>query len=226
MEIVDLNSIYLSVGSHEKREDGMCIMELAAWLAGEPHSDTPACVSQVIGTFLQRWNDDLDDATRQQLIPYASRILYTAGSAALEEKRAWLATDWVVRVYTPTWLVAAGLTDHAQKLRNLAPVLSESCLTYSRRCMNAARAEAFRATWEGAHTAVVGTPTIRAAGIAAVAAAAWTGIDPIFTVHAALAASILIGDSDVCAQVVRTLQRSAFLLLGAMIEVQNEKSVL
>ena len=55
----------------------MCVMELSAFLAGEPHSDAPVCVSPVIRAFLVSWNDSLDDDGRQMLKPYAARVLGT-----------------------------------------------------------------------------------------------------------------------------------------------------
>ena len=39
--------------NHKAREDGMCALEAVAWLAGEPHTDHPKCVSQVIGAFVR-----------------------------------------------------------------------------------------------------------------------------------------------------------------------------
>jgi hypothetical protein len=37
------SDLILKQGSHTAREYGMCAMEAVAWLAGEPHSDTPTC---------------------------------------------------------------------------------------------------------------------------------------------------------------------------------------
>lgn len=44
---IDLDTIVLERGAHASIEDGGCIMEWTAYLAGEPHSDHPACVSGV-----------------------------------------------------------------------------------------------------------------------------------------------------------------------------------
>jgi hypothetical protein len=38
----------LSHGSHDRREDGMCLMEAVAFLAGERHSDRPVCACPVL----------------------------------------------------------------------------------------------------------------------------------------------------------------------------------
>ena len=65
----DLEAIQLKAGSHNSPEDGMCVMEAAAWVAGEPFSDHPQCASKVVGAFLRTWNDTLDDAAPTQ--PYS-----------------------------------------------------------------------------------------------------------------------------------------------------------
>lgn len=59
-----LGPLTLLKGKHD-RGQGMCAMEAAAYLAGEPHSDHPKCVSPVIATFLRNWNDGLPDDQRQ-----------------------------------------------------------------------------------------------------------------------------------------------------------------
>src|SRR5688500_16148045 len=56
-----LEEITLSAGAHKSPEQGMCLLEAVAYVAGEPFSDHPKCVSPVIAAFGRRWNDDLDD---------------------------------------------------------------------------------------------------------------------------------------------------------------------
>lgn len=46
-------SLTLHEGAHKDPADGMCAMEAAAWIAGEPHSDHPACACPVIGAFMR-----------------------------------------------------------------------------------------------------------------------------------------------------------------------------
>ena len=180
---IDLNKITLSVGSHQDRADGLCVMELAAWLAGEPHSNRPRCVSPVLVAFLRRWNDDLDDGTRQLLIPYASLILNPAGDDA-DETRAYLATDWMVRISVPTWLDLAGLREHAKRLRSLPPILDATGAAASLPVIVAARdaartgvaanwdADMAAAAWAAARAGASATwDAARAAG--AMSAAAW-----------------------------------------------------
>ena len=46
-DVTFLGPLSLEKGAH-KRGSGMCAMEAAAYIAGEPHSDHPVCVSPVI----------------------------------------------------------------------------------------------------------------------------------------------------------------------------------
>ena len=101
-----LAKLTLFSGSHKDRSNGLCAMEAAAWIANEPHSDSPACVCPVIGAFMRSWNDALpDNETRDRLLkPLIPLTINTRGDKALEEKRAFMCVDWVVRTFTPEWL--------------------------------------------------------------------------------------------------------------------------
>src|SRR5215208_5751166 len=56
----EMEHLFLSKGSHVDREDGMCAMEFAAYLAGLEHTDSPACVSRVLLALMIRFNDLMD----------------------------------------------------------------------------------------------------------------------------------------------------------------------
>ena len=114
---------FVSQGSHDRREDGMCAMEWASYLAGEPHSDSPQCVSPVVARFCIAFNDGLPDDRRQRLRPYLARTLGTRGDG-MDEQRAWMCTDWLIRTHTPAWLSLAGLDLAAERLSSLPPVLA------------------------------------------------------------------------------------------------------
>ena len=196
-----LDELHLEKGAHNRREDGLCIMEAAAWLAGQEHTDAPACVSPVLRSFLTSWNDSLDDDTRQRLKPYAWKVLGTAGDPVADERRAWMATDWLVRVHTPAWLRLAGLTSHADALAGLPEVTNGAQVPSIKPALEAARkdaAAAWAAVWDAAGDAVwdaAGDAAWAAAGDAAWAAAG-----------AALAPTVT------------ELQASAFVLLDRMVE--------
>ncbi len=42
-----------TAGKHNGPDDGMCLVEAAAWVAGEPFSDHPVCVDPVIAAFAE-----------------------------------------------------------------------------------------------------------------------------------------------------------------------------
>jgi hypothetical protein len=94
MSTVSHQTIKLSKGKHSSPEDGACVMELASMLAGEAFTDHPACVCPAIGSFLRAYNDSLGDERRQDLYEYASRVVGTHGSSALERVRAERLIAW------------------------------------------------------------------------------------------------------------------------------------
>ena len=72
------DKVELVGGSIGDPGDGrMCLMSLVAFLAGEPHSDSPGCASPLIQTFAVLVNDHMPRAARQRLKPFAPRIIGT-----------------------------------------------------------------------------------------------------------------------------------------------------
>jgi len=118
----------LSCGTHGTPEEGRCAMEWVSRLAGEPHSDEPACVSPVLRVFCASLNDGLEDIPRQRLRLYLPRTIGTSHDG-LDDRRGWMAIDWLIRVHAPTWLWAAGLTGAAERLRSLGVVSGIDDLT-------------------------------------------------------------------------------------------------
>ncbi len=88
-----LDNLKLDSGSHGNINEGACLLEAASYLAGEPWSDHPECVSPVLGAYGRRLNDRLDDESRQLLKPFIPRMLNTAGDGQ-DEARKFLAADW------------------------------------------------------------------------------------------------------------------------------------
>jgi hypothetical protein len=91
-------------------------MEVASMLAAEPFSDEPGCVCPVIAEFLRTYNDQVDDARRQDLYEYASLVVDTRDNARSERRRANMCLEW--------WLAAA--TPRRHQLRRLIWMLSPS----------------------------------------------------------------------------------------------------
>jgi hypothetical protein len=119
---LNLEELVLSVGAHGSQAEGVCVMEAASIVAGEPWSDRPACASPVIGRFLRRWNDTLTWKPRQSLKRFICPVIGTRTTDADEALRARLVQDWVVRTYAPAWLRLAGLGQHADALSTLVPL--------------------------------------------------------------------------------------------------------
>lgn len=230
MRRLNLNEITLLKGSH-KANGHFCVMELAAYIAEEPWSDRPACVSPAIGAFLRTWNDSLDDEQRQMLKPYAIACINTTGTQEQEEQRAWMATDWLVRECVPAFLRLAGLTSHAETLEHLA------ALSGTREATNAqphlviawdaagwSAATWDAAAWDAVWSAAAGNAAWSAAAWNAPRAhaaedAAWDVARRAAAVAAAGAARAVRDAARKLQPTVKILQARALLLLDRMIAV-------
>ena len=108
--------VRLRKGSHKSPGDGVCAMELVAWMAGEKHSDHPDCVSPVIAAFVPSFNDALDSAHRQRLGAIAARLIDSRGTSEQELARRRLVWDWMIANAVPTWLAVAQRRDLADRV--------------------------------------------------------------------------------------------------------------
>jgi hypothetical protein len=168
----------LSYGTHADPEEGRCAMEWVAHLAGEPHSDEPDCVSPVLRAMCVSLNDGLADRPRQRLRPLLTRTIGTADDG-VDEARAWLAMDWLVRTYTPAWLALAGVDRAARRLADGAPIVDDRALHAALAPLGQGRREARRARVRefagiaGRATAITGARNGREAAWACAGAAAW-----------------------------------------------------
>lgn len=72
--------IILIHGGSTERGDGknLCLMEVVAMLAGEPHGFHPACTSTVVSMMGIEANDLLGNADRQELLELAPELVGTA----------------------------------------------------------------------------------------------------------------------------------------------------
>ena len=123
--ILDLDQLHLDKGAHRDPADGLCLLEAVAYVAGEVHTDAPRCVSPVLAEFGRTLNDWLDDVRRQELKLLIARLPGTAGDG-LDEARGYMALDWLIRTYTPTWLELAGLSAEAAQLRALRRIVDQA----------------------------------------------------------------------------------------------------
>jgi hypothetical protein len=72
-----LERVELVTGVGTRDAGRMCVMSLVACLAGEEHTDSPACASPLIRAFAIPLNDNMPHGVRQKLKPFAPRILGT-----------------------------------------------------------------------------------------------------------------------------------------------------
>lgn len=72
-----MTDLVLARGKHVHPEVGLCLLEAAAWLAGEKHTDRPLCVAEDIAHLGRELNDALPDDRRQQLAPLARLMIDT-----------------------------------------------------------------------------------------------------------------------------------------------------
>jgi hypothetical protein len=196
------NDYALAHGTHDSPRDGRCAMEWVSYLAGEPHSDEPVCVSPVLRAMCISLNDGLEFVPRQRLRTYLARTIGTAQDG-LDQQRGWMAMDWLTRVYTPAWLHLGGLDEPAGALVALPEISGGRSLRRALTVLESARRSARSAR---AHAYGIALPTGWAATIAGreaawscAGAAAWAaarlGVGDIAGDRARAAARATAGDA-------------------------------
>src|SRR5271165_6416658 len=94
--LAKLDTLTLDHGSHTDFDDGMCAMEAVAWLAGEEHTDHPACVCPVIGAMMRSANDrmgqgpEADERRARVLRPLLPDIIGSRRDQKVEQQRMWM----------------------------------------------------------------------------------------------------------------------------------------
>ena len=117
-----LDRTNLSYSSHTHREDGVCLTEVVAWLAGEPHTDEPKTMCPTLTKIMKYWNDELNIPYRDPAIKhYAPRLIGTNLGPKAAELRANMAAEWLFQQYFPGWLDLIGLSGHARTLGSFRP---------------------------------------------------------------------------------------------------------
>lgn len=142
---INLDTLQLAKGVHDSPDAGMCLLEAVAYFAGERHSDSPLCVSPVLADFGRSINDRLPYNQRQELKRFIPRLPGTAFDGR-DDRRPWLALDWLARTCMPTWLDFVGLTEHASTLRALPEVVDSATAEILAPPLRAVREEV-RTTW-------------------------------------------------------------------------------
>ena len=99
-DVIDLETITLKSGKHDAWESGACLLEAVAYVAGEPFSDHPECVCPVLGAFGRAWNDALGEEARNRILkPFIPKLIGTRSTPDVQDRRAFMAADWAVRVH-------------------------------------------------------------------------------------------------------------------------------
>ena len=127
MALTLLEQFPLRPGRHPTREDGLCAMEMVAWLAGEEHSDEPECACPVLTAYTRCFNDLLpNDAARiKHLRPMIPRLVNSRRNARVSRARAFLAADCSARFLAALHLARLGYTREAEGLRRFGAVTDE-----------------------------------------------------------------------------------------------------
>jgi hypothetical protein len=185
-------------GSHPRREDGMCAMEMVSWLAGEKHSDNPVCACPVISAFMRRWNDSIFDTPRRTrlLTPLLPYLLNTRSTPEVEEQRRWLAVDWAVREQAPALLRIVNHADLAERLELLEPIVSRATSDAAALVARSVNTEAWsrrgkaRTEWRTEYTAAAAAAAATDVDAAAAAAVAATDVDAVDAAAVAATAAV------------------------------------
>ena len=98
--------------------EGACAMAAISWLVHGKHSDAPECACPIITAYVIPANDKMPDDVRQRLLPYLHRISGSR-SEAHQAARARIFQLSALRIFAPRALDAAGLHEHAERLRSL-----------------------------------------------------------------------------------------------------------
>jgi membrane protein involved in colicin uptake len=141
-------------------------MDAVNWLVHGKHGDAPECAAPCIRDFVIPGNDAMPHDHRQRLLPYLHRIAGSR-SPAHEPARVRILQLAAVRIFAPRAFDAAGLHDHAARLRSLPDDVSREVAAAE---VRAAEVEAEAAVvWAVANAA----QAAQAAARAAARAAAW-----------------------------------------------------
>jgi len=124
---IDIATIPLLSGHHRDiiADNGGCIMDVVAFVAGTPGTDTPPCVSAPLARAMQRLNDWMRDDERELLRPYITRVQDTVGTPEQDRERAYICADWACRTLMPLILRRINRQEDATRCEALAPVVDK-----------------------------------------------------------------------------------------------------
>ena len=143
-----LNSVpQLSHGSHDKFGPKLCVNEMVAFLAGEPHSDKPKCASPVLARYTMGLNDSRQ-AFRDELIRAVPEMIGTRNPELELARLEYLVFQVARRIVAPALqqigVDATGVLQ-AQTLDGLVNAASGTAGFIARAASHAANAAAYSA---------------------------------------------------------------------------------
>jgi len=110
-------TIPLTVGSHKSLSNGACVMEMVAYVAGEPWSHCPQCACPVLTWYAISVNDSFNNEHRQLLKPLITKLIGTRSTDKVQIARKRLMMWRSVTVLFPLILDCLKMQDHAEALR-------------------------------------------------------------------------------------------------------------
>ena len=151
-----IRGIEIKNGAHGDRSNGLCVMEVVAWVAGLPHSDAPECACPVASAYARRLNDarwSSNEARTKAMRPLVIKLLGSKASPQTQAKRYWFLTDRAARLFAPLALehgaarlealkrfeAAKTLREYAAKLRAMPELHDRESAASARELLQAAR---------------------------------------------------------------------------------------
>lgn len=139
---IDTSRVWLQPGSHRPRTDRdgrvvlghvpyMCLNELIAWIAGEPWTDRPKCVSPLLGAYGRVINDQMEAHSRQVLKEFVPLLMGTgepnarAEIEAADRIRAWTLARALFEQWLPAFLAEHRSRDIAELVLDAFPIREE-----------------------------------------------------------------------------------------------------
>ena len=235
IRLAQINATSLKVGAHREAVYGdsfnVSVMEAVAYIAGEPWSEKPQCACPVITVFMAIWSLGLQtSADRDRLFkPLIPLIVGTRSTKDVEEKRSYIALDWLVRVHTPGFLdLLPGLTEHAKALRDMDAIVDMASAIPAAYKVHFARTAAYEfgvGAWKKSDAASRDAAGDGGKSAARAALKVTSGIpsvnDAIDAARAAAWCAAWSGTGDVLKPTTEWLQVSAVGLVRQMIETTD-----
>jgi hypothetical protein len=205
--MTNIDKIVLVRGAGTRESNELCVMTLAALIAGEQHTDRPVCACPVLSAMAIRLNDgpwwSSDKERTELLAPLAPKLVGTRADAGVELLRAKVLVDLALHTLVPDALESAARVhtsaDHAAALRMAATNLREAVPGGARTARAAAYAAAAAIHTYDAAAAIHTYDAAAAAVDAATSAAIHTHDAAAAAVDAATSAAIHTYDAAAAA---------------------------